>query len=49
METNHSLGQFQHKYMFHVVEQVIKEMHQLQHLKSIIQIEEGEEEDYENN
>jgi hypothetical protein len=45
METNHFLGQFQHKYMFHVVEQAIKEMHRLQHLKRIIQIEEGEEED----
>jgi len=45
METNHFLGQFQHKYIFHVVEQAIKEMHWLQHLKCIIQIEEGEEED----
>ncbi len=44
METNHFLGQFQHKYMFHVVEQIMKKMHQLQHLKGIIQIEEGEEE-----
>ncbi len=43
METNHFLGWFQHKYMFHVVEQAIKEMHRLQHLKGIIQIE-GEEE-----
>jgi hypothetical protein len=30
--------------MFHVVEQIMKKMHQLQHLKGIIQIEEGEEE-----
>jgi len=44
METNHFLGQFQHKYMFHVIEQAIKEMHRLQHLKRIIQIKEGEEE-----
>jgi hypothetical protein len=26
METNHLLGQFRHKDMFHVVEQAIKEM-----------------------
>jgi len=30
--------------MFHVIEQAIKEMHRLQHLKRIIQIKEGEEE-----
>jgi hypothetical protein len=29
--------------MFHVVEQAIKEMQRRQHLKGIIQIEEGEE------
>ncbi len=45
METNHFLVQLQHKYMFHVVEQAIEEMHRLQHLKGIIQIQEGEEED----
>jgi hypothetical protein len=31
--------------MFHVAKQLIKEMCQLQHLESIIQIEEGETED----
>ncbi len=31
-ETNHFLRQFQHKEMFHVVEQAIKEMCWLQHL-----------------
>jgi hypothetical protein len=31
--------------MFHVTKQLIKEMHQLQHLENISQIEEGEAED----
>jgi hypothetical protein len=40
METNHLLGQFRHKDMFHVVEQAIKEMCWLQHLEGMIQVEE---------
>jgi len=43
METNHLLGQFQHKDMFHVVEQAIKQMGRLQHLEGMTQVEEGEE------
>jgi hypothetical protein len=43
METNHLLGQFRHKDMFHVVEQTIKKMCRLQHLEVMTQVEEREE------
>jgi hypothetical protein len=43
METNHLLGQFRHKDMFHVVEQTIKKMCWLQNLEGMIQAKEGEE------
>jgi hypothetical protein len=36
MEANHFLRQFQHKGMFHVAKQVIKEICQLQHLETLL-------------